>query len=289
MKPSALVLVLFGACAAGASAQDGGAAAPRADGTTPRYAQYAADAIMPVGNNNNNNSNAGDAGQVGVLFGRQAVGATAGKGGLHFYSGDAHPVAPLSAYAAGDVAGAPSGNRAWGISLGFEQGPLTIRAAHQNRDLTPVAPATPMGNSTEAKNSLLSANLRVGIATAYAAYSVNRGWGSSPLFNPDNPYGASMASTPSTDSRDVLVGLAVPSGATTWLASYVHKNDRDLANRDARQLALGASYALSRRTDFYAAWSLTSGRAGAAMAGTDHGGARSGADAALNLGMRHAF
>ncbi|MCB2487475.1 porin, partial [Listeria monocytogenes] len=76
------------------------------------------------------------------------------------------------------------------------------------------------------------------------------------LFNPDNPYGASVASTSSTDSRDVLMGVAVTvSRQPTLLASFVRRNDRDPANNDARQLAVGATYAMSRRMDFYAAYS----------------------------------
>lgn len=207
---------------------------------------------------------------------------------IHYYSAQVHGVSAAASYGAGEVSGDPSANRAWGISVGFERGPLTIRAAHQNRNVARVAPATSMGNNIEAKNSILAANVRVGIATAYAAYSANRGRGSSPLFNPDNPYGAEMASTPSTDSRDVLVGLAVPAGATTLLASYIRKNDRDLAHRDANQVAFGATYAMSRRTDFYAAWSRITNRNGAGYT-VGNASAPGRGSSALNLGMRHAF
>lgn len=208
---------------------------------------------------------------------------------IHYYSGEVHGVSAAASYGAGEVAGDASANRAWGISVGFANGPLTIRAAHQNRNVAKVAPATPMGNNMDAKNSILAANVRVGIATAYAAYSVNRGWGSSPLWNPDNPYSASMATTPSTDSRDILVGLALPLGsATTLLASYIRKDDRDLANRDANQVAFGATYSVSRRTDFYAAYSHITNRNGAAYT-VGNASSPGRATSALNVGMRHAF
>jgi predicted porin len=219
----------------------------------------------------------GMAGNAGKLIGNAARQV---DNSINYYSAEVSGVSAAASYGAGEAAGDPAANRAWGISVGIERGPLMIRAAHQNRNLARVAPATPMGNTMDAKNSLLAANVRVGIATAYAAYSVNRGWGSSPLFNPDNPYGASMASSASTDSRDVLLGLALPCGPTTLLASYIRKNDRDLANRDANQVALGATYALSHRTDFYASYSRIAKRGGA--------GYSVGASA-LNLGMRHAF
>ena len=203
---------------------------------------------------------------------------------INVYSREVHGVSAGASYGTGARAENGAGNRAWGVSIGFEQGPLTIRAAHQNRNAAPVAPATPMGNNLDAKNAIVAANLRVGRATAYAAYSATRGWGSSPLFNPDNPYSASMASTPSTDSRDVLVGLALPCGATTLLASYVRKNDRNVSNRDANQIAFGASHTLSRRTDFYASYSRITNRNDAGNPGLRRAGS-----SALNVGLRHGF
>ena len=180
-------------------------------------------------------------------------------------------------------------NRAWGISVGLQGGPVTFRIAHQNKNVARVAPSMPLGNRIDAKNSIIAAHVDLGPMKAYTAYSANRGWGSSPLWNPDNPYGAAMASTPSTDSRDVLVGLAMPiSRQTTLLTSFIRKNDRDLANRDADQIAFGATYAKSRRTDFYAAYSHTQIRhGGSELAGIPI--VTRGNSSALNLGMRHSF
>ncbi len=180
-------------------------------------------------------------------------------------------------------------NRAWGVSVGAQAGVFAFRIAHQNKNVAKIAPAMPLGNRTDAKNSILAVNVDLGRVTAYTAYSANRGWGSSPLWNPDNPYGAAMATTPSTDSRDVLVGLAMPlTRQTTLLASFIRKNDRDPANRDADQLALGATYTLSRRTDFYAAWSHIQLRSGPGyMAGTPIASGKG--SSAINVGMRHSF
>lgn len=179
-------------------------------------------------------------------------------------------------------------HRAWGISVGVDGSLVGFRIAHQNKNVAKVAPAMPLGNRMDAKNSIVSANLNLGRAKVYAAYSANRGWGSSPLWNPDNPYGAAMASTPSTDSRDVLMGVAVPFGATTFLASFVRKNDRDLANRDADQLALGATYKISRKTDFYAAYSHIQFKQGPSALMATPVDSRNGISV-LNVGMRHAF
>ena len=176
-----------------------------------------------------------------------------------------------------------SNNRAWGMSVGIQGGPITFRIAHQNRNVAKIAPSMPLGVRTDAKNSVIAANIDVGPMKAYTAYSASRGWGSSPLWNPDNPYGAAMATIPSTDSRDVLVGMAMPVGSTTFLASFVRKNDRDLANRDAQQLAVGATYAMSRKLDFYAAYTISQLRQGT-VAGTRIESV--GSSSALNVGMR---
>lgn len=208
--------------------------------------------------------------------------------GLQFYSPPVHGVSAGASYSRDGTNRDPA-NRAWGMSLGVALGPITVRAAHQNRHVAKVRLYDFAGNDMEAKNSLIAANVHFGWGTAYAGYSANSGWGSSPLFNPDNPYSAAMATTPSTDSRDVLMGVAVPLGrSTTLLASFVHKNDRGRANRDANELAIGASYTVTRRTDFYAAYSYTHNLsiAGEPVSSAD---ARGGTSSALSIGMRHAF
>lgn len=177
-------------------------------------------------------------------------------------------------------------SRAWGMSAGVQGGPVTFRIAHQNRNVAKVAPSMPLGQRIDAKNSIIAANIDVGPLKAYTAYSASRGWGSSPLWNPDNPYGAAMITTPSTNSRDRLMGLSMPMGSTTLLASFIRKNDRDLANFDAQQIAIGATYTMSRKLDFYAAVSQTQLRNKLSP------GVSSGAldgSAAVNVGMRHSF
>ncbi|MFD2365927.1 porin [Pseudoduganella sp. GCM10020061] len=180
------------------------------------------------------------------------------------------------------------GNRNWGISLGIQRGPLTIRAAHQKRNATSTETIMPAGKRYDSRHSIIAANLRVGPAIAYTAFGISRGYGNATLWNPTNPFSAAVATTPSTDSREVLVGLAVPSGPTTWLVSFIRKNDREFANNDADQVAFGASYALSRRTDFYAAVSRIHNRRGANYTVGNASDSGSG-DKAINIGMRHAF
>jgi len=208
--------------------------------------------------------------------------------GVRYYSSQFDHISTGASWTADTLGGMGMADRAWGMTVGADYGALSLRAAHQNRHVAQVQLYNLAGNNMDAKNSIVAANLRTRFGTAYVAYAANRGWGSSPLYNPDNPYGAGVASTSSTDSRDTITGVAVPvTRSTTFLASFIHKNDRDLANRDANQFALGASYVVSRKTDFYAAVSHT---VNTSSAGTLIGNAaRSSGSSAVNIGMRHAF
>lgn len=45
------------------------------------------------------------------------------------------------------------------------------------------------------------------------------------------------------DAAASLLGVQVPLGASTVMASFIQKNDRTLANDDARMIALAYTYA----------------------------------------------
>jgi predicted porin len=192
------------------------------------------------------------------------------------------------AYGFGETANDNSANRSYGGALGYANGPVTLRLAHENKNTTTAGSATVVSQSSNAKNTLLAGNVNLGVATVFAGYGVNKGAGSSPFWNADNPYGAAVPSTASTDSRDALLGVSVPFGATTLMASYIHKDDRNLANRDADQIGVGASYAVSKRTDFYAAYAHIKNRNGAAYTVGNATDAGTGC-IAFNVGVRHSF
>lgn len=177
------------------------------------------------------------------------------------------------------------GNRAYGVSIGASAGAFTFRVAHQNKAAISIDRTDLLGNVSAARNTILAANVKLFGGTVYTAYSVNRGSRNSPFWNPDNPYAAALPMPTSGSSRDMLLGLAYPVGATTFLAAAVRKNDREHINRDLDQVAFGASHALSRRTDVYAAWSHSTPRSSikGAMAGDAQIGTM------LSVGLRHGF
>jgi len=269
MKPVTLLVLVLGACAASADAQSNQSYRAESDTIKVKRGVRLLDASSLV--------EPGMADSATKVFGYPGK-----RMGLD-------NVAEPRALSIADFDRDARNNRAWGLSVGVKAGLFTFRAAHQNKAVGKFVPAMAFGNYADAKNSIVAANIDIGPVKAYTAYSASRGWGSSPLWNPDNPYGANMASTPSTNSRDVLVGMAVPAGRhTTLLASFVRKNDRDLANRDADQLALGGTYTLSRSTDFYAAFSHIRMRVDNRSPLGLQGAAGSGFSA-VNVGMRRSF
>lgn len=196
-------------------------------------------------------------------------------------------VSAAALYSVGEAPNNDYINRAYGAMIGYAGGPVVLRIAHQRKNNFIQANGTVPAVDTSARNTLVAANFHLGIATAYAGYGQNRGDARQP-WDAENPYGALAQSSNSSNSRDLLVGMALPRGAITFMASFIHKNDRDLDNQDANQLAIGMSYAVSRRTGWYAAYAKIRNRNNAAYT-VGNASSPGAGDSAFNLGLRHAF
>lgn len=195
------------------------------------------------------------------------------------------------AYGFGEVQGDNKAKRQYGLAVGYGAGPLAVRLGYHNRDNTGVS-------TDNAKNTLLAGTYDFKVAKLHLAYGVNKGVNSSPIrgvtdaisgANTSNPYARATAPTfGSSDSRDALIGVTVPFGPHTFLASYINKNDKSAANQDANQWALGYRYALSKRTDLYAAYARINNKNNASYTVGSAIETGSG-DKAFNLGVRHTF
>jgi predicted porin len=187
-------------------------------------------------------------------------------------------------YSVGEVAGDASAQRQLGASLVYGNGPLNVALVYNNRNNdTAVLKQESIGH-----NGMIAANYDFKIVKAYAAFSQDKGLNSAPLNNTGAPYG--FTGVASKDSTDALIGLTAPVGDTagTVMASYIRKDDKEVANRDARQWALGYSYALSKRTSTYVSYAKITNKNGASY--TVGGNSEVGTgDKAFNVGMRHSF
>jgi predicted porin len=118
---------------------------------------------------------------------------------------------------------------------------------------------------------MLAANYNLQVAKVFAAYS-------------DNDVQISGRGK----SRDFLLGVSVPFGKHTFIASYINKDGRSALNQDAEQFGFGYTYALSKRTNIYAAWANIDNKRGATYTVGNNSELGTG-DKAFNLGVRHTF
>lgn len=190
-------------------------------------------------------------------------------------------------YSFGESASSSTTNRAYGATLGYAKGPVNLSIAHQRKNNFIEATGTVPAVDTSATNSLIATNFNVGVVTAYAAYGHNKGMDSSP-WDSSNPYGALALSTQSDNSRDVLLGMSFPFGAASFMASYIRKDDLNISQRDANQMAIGMTYSLSKRTNFYASYAKIQNKNGAAYRVGNASDTGRG-DNAFNIGLRHSF
>ncbi|MCU6433152.1 porin [Undibacterium sp. Jales W-56] len=186
-------------------------------------------------------------------------------------------------YAAGEVAGDINASRAIDGSFGYSQGPLNVRMAYhvKNNDTANVK------NTDTARNFLIAANYDFGSAKVYAGYGVDKGPNSAALNNSAASFGGA-APTASTDSTDLLLGVSVPFGANTVVATYVRKDDKTALNQDAQQYALAYMYAFSKRTDIYTSYAVIRNHNGAAY--TEGNSEEPGlGNKQFTVGLRHRF
>ncbi len=195
------------------------------------------------------------------------------------------------AYTFGENADSNKIGRKIGASAGYSNGPLNARFAYNNTDNTQFE----IGS---ARNYLLAANYDFAVVKAYVAYGVNKGYNSTIAnnavqnangsFSTRNAFGGVDAPF-SRDSNNILVGATVPVGtAGTVMASFIRTNDKDVANADADQWALGYSYALSKRTSTYASYAKIKNKNGAGYTVGNNSNVGTG-DKAFNVGVRHSF
>lgn len=168
------------------------------------------------------------------------------------------------AYGFGETAGSNSTNRVITGSIGYSVKPVSIRLAHYRKNS--VLPS--LSNADSLSSTMLAANWDLGVAKVFAAYA-------------DNDWAAAGK------SRDYLIGASAPFGPHTFIASYIRKDVRN-SRDDANQWGLGYTYALSKRTNLYAAYGRISNK-GEATFTVGNNSENGTSNAAFNLGVRHLF
>lgn len=179
------------------------------------------------------------------------------------------------AYGLGEVAGDNSAGRQIGGSLIYASGPFTARLTHHNANNVPTATAA----ADNGKTTLLGGTYDFGVAKVALAYAVNKGL-------------VPISGTINRDSRDALAGVTIPFGASTILASYIHKQDKSGLGQDASQWGIAYTYNLSKRTLLYTAYARINNNAAPGRPGfytVGNASSVGSGDKAFNLGIRHTF
>lgn len=172
-------------------------------------------------------------------------------------------------YGAGEVAGDNSAARVWDVSGSYTAGPLYVGLSYDRQN----GPTTP--NHTETKGANIGATYDFGMAKAHFMYQTSK---------LDDPVLGTIF-----DTADWLLGVSVPLGQGTLMASYIRNNDKTAANdHDANKSSIGYMYSLSKRTQLYAAYAKISNKDNAQFTVGNATEAGSG-DKALNFGIVHNF
>ena len=171
------------------------------------------------------------------------------------------------AYGLGEVAGSTSTGSQWGAAGTYEGGPITVVAAYHLQ-----GQATAAGVDTgDARTAMVGAAYDLKAVKLHAAFAANRD--------------KDAAGVSTGRSRDFMLGVSAPVGPVSVMASYVRHDDRMVANADAAYWQLGATYALSKRTNFYTSYSTIKNDAAGAT-----GSGAPGVDISwINVGIRHKF
>ena len=164
-------------------------------------------------------------------------------------------------YGFGGVAGNLVANRQVGGALGFLRGPIQVKLSYEKD--------TNQLNFNSTKYTQLVGGYDFGVAQLGLAYRKDK-----------DDIGL--------DANNTLVGVTVPFGASTVMASYIRRKDRTSLGHDANQIGIGYTYALSKRTNLYSSYARINENVGTDFkVGNATGGGSN--DRAFNVGIRHRF
>ena len=175
-------------------------------------------------------------------------------------------------YTLGESANNNQAGRQYGLSGNYAAGPLFLTADYLNV-------ADNVGNK-HAGTALFGGTYDFGIVKAHAAYAQEKG-----TFGPFGPVATGGSLLQSTNQRDYMLGASIPFGASAVQIDYIKKTDQNNTNFGAKQYAVGYTYALSKRTNFYSSYTNTKFNNFSYVAT----GVANNTDRVINAGVRHTF
>jgi len=181
--------------------------------------------------------------------------------------------------------------RVWAVLPRYTNGPIDVGLSyHQIKSKDKGATFAALGTSVDIKNWAIGGTYDFGAAKVHAFFDQNK-WND--ILGTDETY----------KLKSWLLGVTVPFGKHAIQGSYVQSKLSGVTGLEgkARQLAVGYTYALSKRTNLYAAYSTISNKDDrddnvytpfgpiAASVGDSTNGALEGYQDGLQFGLRHTF
>lgn len=159
------------------------------------------------------------------------------------YSGNFGGVGVNAIYTLGDENPANSGaGKGFGLSANYFAGPLMVSGAYQSKKNSAAAPQ-------KQDSFRLGASYDFGAAKLFGSYQTTK-----------DRDGLVTAGLTNADHNGYQIGVAVPMGGGSLLASYGRTKSSGTGGSDTRGVfAVGYDYYLSKRTDLYAAFYSDSG------------------------------
>lgn len=177
------------------------------------------------------------------------------------------------AYSLGEVAGSNSIGRQLGLSAGYAAGPVRVVLAHHDQNVAAAGVA-----NGDSRTTFVGGIYDFRVVKLHAAYAAAKD--------------RNVAGATTSDRDEGMIGVSVPVGAGTILASYILRREDAGADRDADQLAVGYLYNLSKRTTFYTSVARINNEAAANVSFSGFAGAAgvAGNDrTTFAVGVRHRF
>lgn len=179
-----------------------------------------------------------------------------------------------AAYTFGEARGDNGANRAYGLNLGYANGPLNVQLAYNNKDNSTAT--FPYAQGTKQKATFLGATYDFGMFKLHGAYADTK----------NDLTGTAV----DQKYRNAMIGASFKAGAAgTVLASYAINDTKTtgINNADSKQFAIGYTHDLSKRTNLYTGFARTSNDTAAALGGFD---ARADKNVSVvTVGVRHKF
>jgi len=224
---------------------------------TPQF--YFFDAVDPF-DLGFTSGHAGASTSTGGVFGFLSASAWRVNNSVSYQSNDISGFSAMALYGAGEVAGDIASGRSLGVSAQYAAGPLFVGGVYYTaNDAKDVA----------LKSILVGATYDFGVAKGAFGYSKDK------------------KDDGTVDQKGFTFGVTVPvTPADAILATAARLTD-NVANGNSTQYAIGATHALSKRTNLYGSLSKVSNDAN--VNGGGLAASKGASDYLANFGIRHTF